>query len=214
MHDVAGGACFATAGFDHDRSIAGAQCRDRGPGSSGGAAGAWAGGCRPRPAGPAGQIATALSRRLNRGESLPEALEGEAQSIPPLYRAVVEAGARSGQLPIALEGLAKYVRGYSEARAAIGLALWYPLLVLALAYALFVGLVVAGGPWFIETFESLGLGVAAPLRGLSWIGRSVPYWWPVGPILLCRALDRLGEVRHGGAVSGGVVELAHGSSPG
>ena len=120
----------------------------------------------------------------SRGESLPEALEGEEQSIPPLYRAVVEAGARSGRLPIALEGLAKYVRGYSEARAAIGLALWYPLLVLTLAYALFVGLVSMAVPRFVEAFDSLGLGTTAPLRWLSWVGESVPYWWPVGPVLL------------------------------
>src|SRR5262245_34637244 len=86
-----------------------------------------------------GRIAAALSRRLSRGESLPEALDGEAQAIPALYRAVVEAGARSGRLSIALEGMARYVRGYSEARAAIGLALWYPVLVLSLAYLLFVG---------------------------------------------------------------------------
>ena len=131
-----------------------------------------------------GRIATALSRRLNRGESLPDALEGEEQSIPPLYRAVVEAGARSGRLPIALEGLAKYVRGYADARSAIGLALWYPLLVLTLAYALFIGLVSMAVPRFVQAFASLGLAEAAPLRWLSWVGDSVPYWWPVGPILL------------------------------
>jgi len=131
-----------------------------------------------------GRIATALSRRLSRGESLPEALEAEGQAIPPLYHAVVEAGARCGRLPIALEGLARYVRGYSEARTAIGLALWYPLLVLSLAYVLFLALVWLAVPRFVETFESLGLRVAAPLRGLAWLGESVPYWWPVGPILL------------------------------
>jgi general secretion pathway protein F len=131
-----------------------------------------------------GRIATALSQRLARGESLPEALEGERQAVPPLYRAVVEAGARCGRLPIALEGLARYVRGYSEARAAIGLALWYPLLVLTLAYALFVGLVMVVVPRFVDGFGSLGAGAAAPLRFLSWIGESAPYWWPAGPILL------------------------------
>src|ERR1700722_3718079 len=58
-----------------------------------------------------GRITSALAGRLNRGESLVEALESEKQVLPPLYRAVVEAGARSGQLPTALEGLARYVRG-------------------------------------------------------------------------------------------------------
>ncbi len=41
-----------------------------------------------------GRITTALGQRLSRGESLPEALEAEKRAIPPLYRAVVEAGAR------------------------------------------------------------------------------------------------------------------------
>jgi type II secretory pathway component PulF len=131
-----------------------------------------------------GRIAIALSKRLSRGESLPEALEGEEQSIPPLYRAVVEVGARSGRLPIALEGLAKYVRGYAEARAAIGLALWYPLLVLTLAYVLFVGMAWLAVPRFVQAFDSLGLGATAPLRWLTWVGESAPYWWPAGPILL------------------------------
>jgi type II secretory pathway component PulF len=131
-----------------------------------------------------GQIAESLSQRLSRGESLPEAIEGEGRLFPPLYRAVVEAGARSGQLPIALEGMARYVRGYGEARAAIGLALWYPLLVLTLAYALFVGLVSTAVPRFVDAFESLRLGVAAPLRFLAWIGEWAPYWWPVGPVVL------------------------------
>ena len=69
-----------------------------------------------------GRITSALGTRLSRGESLVEALDAEKDVLPPLYRAVVEAGARSGQLPVALEGLAGYVRGYSEARSTIGLA--------------------------------------------------------------------------------------------
>ena len=71
-------------------------------------------------------------------------------------------GGGTGQLPIALEGLTKYVRGYSEARAAIGLALWYPLLVLALAYVLFVGLLWMAVPEFIKDLEVLGLDVPSP----------------------------------------------------
>jgi type II secretory pathway component PulF len=39
-------------------------------------------------------------------------------------------------------------------------------------------------PRFVEAFDLLGLGTAAPLRWLMWVGESVPYWWPVGPVLL------------------------------
>jgi len=131
-----------------------------------------------------GRITAALGMRLGRGESLSEALAGERQSIPVLYLAVVEAGARSGRLPVALEGLSRYVRGYSEARSAIGLALWYPLLVLCLAYGLFVGLVTLVVPRFVIAFDSLGLSTPAPLHWLEWIGNTAHYWWPAGPILV------------------------------
>jgi general secretion pathway protein F len=131
-----------------------------------------------------GRIAGALGKRMSRGESLVQALDGEKQTIPPLYRAVVEAGARSGQLPVALEGLARYVRGYSEARHAIGLALWYPVLVLSLAYMLFIGMIWMCMRRFVETFESLGLTVATPLRWLMRLDETIPYWWPIGPVLL------------------------------
>jgi type II secretory pathway component PulF len=131
-----------------------------------------------------GRIAAVLGRRLGRGESLVDALDAERQSIPPLYRAVVEAGTRAGRLPVALEGIARYVRGYSEARSAIGLALWYPVLVLSLAYGLFIGMAVLFAPRFLIAFESLGLVVIEPLRWLERIGRSAHLWWPIGPILI------------------------------
>jgi type II secretory pathway component PulF len=143
------------------------------------------------------RITSALATRLNRGESLVEALEGEKQVLPPLYRAVVEAGARSGQLPVALEGLAQYVRGYSEARSTIGLALWYPLVVLSLAYALFVGMVLLVVPRFLEAFRSLGLESPAPLRWLSLVGQTTDYWWLAGPIAL--AVLAIAWVRSGAA---------------
>ncbi len=130
------------------------------------------------------QIATVLGKRLSQGESLAEALDAEKRAIPPLYRAVVEAGARSGRLAVALEGLARFVRSYSEARTAIGVALWYPLLVLSLAYGLFLGLLVVVIPRFIGAFESLGLTVAPPLRWLETLGEQVPYWWPAWPVIL------------------------------
>jgi general secretion pathway protein F len=132
-----------------------------------------------------GRISSALGERLRRGESLSQALDSANGAIPPLYRAVVEAGARSGKLAVALEGLSRYLRSYSEARMAVGVALWYPILVLSLAYLLFLGLVVVIVPRFIGAFETLGVTVIPPLRWLERVGELAPYWWPVGPILLC-----------------------------
>jgi general secretion pathway protein F len=145
-----------------------------------------------------GRIASALAARLSRGESLVEALEGEGRAIPPLYRAVVQAGARSGRLPVALEGLAAYVRGYSEARAAIGLALWYPVLVLALAYGLFAALLSRVVPQFLASFESLHLTASPVLHWLNWLGERLGEWILAGPILL--AVLAIAWIRSGKAV--------------
>ncbi len=151
-----------------------------------------------------GRIAGVLGARLERGEGLAEALEAERRTIPPLYRAVVEAGARAGRLPAALEGLANYIRSVTDARQSIGLALWYPMIVVSMAYLLFVGLVSFVLPRFALAFESLGLKTPAPLLWLDPIRETVPYWWPVGPIFLLVILA--GWLR-----TGTTAALAHGS---
>ncbi len=58
-----------------------------------------------------GAVATALGERMERGESLAEAVRDERLNLPATYRAVVEAGLRSGRLAAALEDLAAYARG-------------------------------------------------------------------------------------------------------
>ena len=130
-----------------------------------------------------GGITAALGKRMEAGESLPEALKS-AGDVPPVYRAVVEAGLRSGHLPTALEGLATYAKGYAEAREQIGLALCYPMIVVSLAFGLFVFIVTSVIPRFLEVFGSLGLSVHGALRVLGRLGESAWYWGPVFPVLL------------------------------
>jgi general secretion pathway protein F len=131
-----------------------------------------------------GRITSVLGSRMSRGESLGQALASEERAIPPLYRAVIEAGLRTGRLPAALEGLAGYARGYAEARRAIGLAFIYPLTVAVFAYLLFLGFVTLVLPRFIAALDSLGLAVIAPVRWLEVVGNLAPIWWPVGPVVL------------------------------
>src|SRR3954453_21823105 len=57
---------------------------------------------------------TVLADGMSRGASLPAALEAERERLPRIYRAVVEAGLRSGRLSGALEGLAGFVRTYID----------------------------------------------------------------------------------------------------
>jgi len=131
-----------------------------------------------------GAVASKLAARMERGQTLVEALDAEKGTIPPLYRAVVETGSRTGDVSSALEGMSRYLRGYVEARDAVGPALWYPLLVATLAYVLFLGLAVVLVPRFVSSFASLGLPTTRALETLDWVGRTAWVWWPIWPILL------------------------------
>ncbi len=131
-----------------------------------------------------GGLASTLSSRMQAGASLSEALAAEGVAVPPLYRAVVEAGSRSGDLSTALAGVSRYLRGFAEAREAVGLALWYPLIVATIAYGLFIGLVTMFAPRLASAFAALGLPATRAMDVVGRIGDTAWLWWPVWPIAL------------------------------
>ena len=84
------------------------------------------------------KLSGTLARRMGNGSSLIESLDAEQKRIPPIYRAVVEAGCRTGKLTSALEAVSKYAVTLIEMRQQITAALCYPLIVVVLAYGLFM----------------------------------------------------------------------------
>jgi general secretion pathway protein F len=131
-----------------------------------------------------GRTMTSLADRMAQGASLAEALAAERERLPRLYRAVVEAGLRAGRLATALESLTGFVRAYLDSRRSIGVALGYPLLVLVLAYGLFVLLVVHVVPRFLSAFEAFRIPVPAALSGMGWLGETAVYWGAALPVLV------------------------------
>ena len=129
-------------------------------------------------------VSHAVGARMRSGESLAQALKSANVGIPPIYEAVVEAGIRSGRLAVALEGMAAYAKAVTEARRAIGLALWYPLLLMSLSYVLFLFLVTMVIPKFVVTFEEFGLPIQSGVAFLSSIGSTARYWGPLLPLAL------------------------------
>jgi type II secretory pathway component PulF len=133
-------------------------------------------------------VSRSIAIRLERGESLEQALEAEGDHVPPVYRAVVKAGARSGQLASALDGLTVYARHFVEMRRTLGLALVYPVLVILLAYVLFLGFLLFVLPRFLAVFESFRFSSHESLTVLDTLRRTAAYWAPVFPALLVLAL--------------------------
>ena len=131
-----------------------------------------------------GQVSGRMAAKLAEGGSLAEAMGANGRSLPGYYRAIVEAGVRSGRLSAALEGLATQARGFAETRRAIGLALLYPLIVLTVAYGFLVTYVLAIAPSMIRSFDSFHMPRTTTIRTLAWMAEYPWYWVPIIPAIL------------------------------
>ncbi|HUY91374.1 MAG TPA: type II secretion system F family protein [Pirellulales bacterium] len=135
-----------------------------------------------------GRTVESLGQRMSRGQTLVEALEAERPHLPRLYAAVVAAGVRSGRLGAALEGLAITARQMIELRAMAGAALVYPLIVVSLAYALWIGFVLWIAPAVEPGYRSFEAPSADWLRRFAESGATVAYWGPAIPLAVLIAL--------------------------
>ena len=163
--------------------------------------------------GRSGLLTEQLGERLARGESLDDAFARSGLQFPKIYPAIIEAGLRSGRLAQALEGLSTIARGYSETRKAIGLALLYPILVIMVAYGLFLIFVVQVAPRFAAAFESLGLAPVKLVNVLTLASQSIYYWGPVFPILLGLLLIQWAFFSGSTSMDGGLVSKISGRLP-
>lgn len=130
-----------------------------------------------------GRIAHDLGERLERGESLEAALLASDSQFPPVYRAVVVAGERSGRLAVALEGLSETARRLVELRRAIGLALIYPLLIIAGTYLVFLFVITHVMPTLVEVQQFNGEATTW-VRWLATMGENVSSWAYYPPVVV------------------------------
>jgi type II secretory pathway component PulF len=90
----------------------------------------------------AGKLAARLERETSAGKSLAEAIAAQGDTLPPIYRAIVETGLKAGRLPAALEGFAESAARTADLRRVTAQAAVYPAIVIVLAW--FMLLTVAG----------------------------------------------------------------------
>ena len=133
--------------------------------------------------GKAGELAQHIGRRLEAGESLAEAMEAECTALPATYRAVITAGAESGQLGAALESLVDSAARTDQLRRITGMALVYPV-VLAVVACWLLALVIAR---VVPEFEWLDQYNSAPIAWLAKWRHTVPLLALVVPSLLTLA---------------------------
>jgi type II secretory pathway component PulF len=123
-----------------------------------------------------GKTTTLLANRMERGETLSEALAAMPDAFPPMYRTAIEAGVRAGRLPVVLEDLAQSARRMSEMRRVISLAALYPLLILFIAIGFFSFFTKKIAPILVTSFEGHAPYVA---RAAAYLGQSADIWAPI-----------------------------------
>jgi type II secretory pathway component PulF len=131
-----------------------------------------------------GKAAIMIADRTTRGESLVEVLGDQSAGFPPVYRAVVEAGLRTGRLPAALETLASSIRRVAETRRSIVAACVYPLLLLIAACGFFAFFSVVVAPSLLKSFAALGVPGRSVFALFSALGTWAWLWGVFIPLVL------------------------------
>jgi len=127
-------------------------------------------------------VVETLANRLADGSTLEEALDSQHDSFPPVYRALVAAGLKTGRLDRALESLSDFSRSLEELRQKIGMALVYPTLVLILAWALWSLFLVSLFPNFDAVLIDFGAGDGAVQQIMRTAATTIPFWIPALPL--------------------------------
>ena len=127
--------------------------------------------------------------RLSAGSPLSEALARHPRVFPPLYRGVVRAGERSGDLAGAFAALVRQLEAEARVRARLLSATIYPAM-LAAAGTIAVGvLVLFVLPRFAELLEGAGAAIPRSTASLLATSRLMRAAWPavVGAMLVAAA---------------------------
>lgn len=82
------------------------------------------------------RVADTIVQQLQQGTPLPQVLSANLADSSPAYRALIEAGLRSGDLSGTFRFLAQHAQSLEEVRRNLTLALAYPLIIVTAAYLL------------------------------------------------------------------------------
>ncbi len=113
-----------------------------------------------------GPLAERLAAETGAGKSLDDAIAAQGDALPPVYRAVVRAGLKSGRLAAALQGFAETAARVAALRRSIGQAAVYPLLVMIVAWIMLL------------------VSICVVIPAYDWLGLSDRFWissWRMSP---------------------------------
>ena len=125
------------------------------------------------------EVLGALTRDVEAGVSLSEAMAKHGTVFPPIMINLVKAGETGGFLDDALDTIAKNFEAEVKLRGTIKSALTYPVIVLIMAGVAVVAMLVFIVPIFKTMFEQLGGQLPLPTQILVWLSAIMTWLAPL-----------------------------------
>lgn len=129
------------------------------------------------------ELANDIADSMEQGESLEQAID-QQPGVPPAWATVVKAGVRSGKLTSALEAVSDFAWELIDLRRHVGRAMIYPLILVCVAYGLFMLFVAEMLRRLDSTYRMLELPRSFTFDWLMWFVDTIPIWGWIPPILL------------------------------
>ena len=126
----------------------------------------------------------AIRSRVMEGQSLSAGMAEHPRLFPHLYTSAIAAGERAGRLEAVLERLASHAENREEMRRNFGMALIYPVLLVAVAIAVVWGLIAFVVPRVIGVFEQAAEELPMITRSLLGLSDFVAGWGWLALLLL------------------------------
>ena len=123
------------------------------------------------------KIVQEVSRSVEGGESLSEALTRHPRIFSKLFVSLVRAGEASGKLDAILTMFAVYSEQQAELKQKISGALFYPLILLVAGILLTLFIVTSIIPQFVLIFMKTGIRLPLPTLLLYQIGTTIQRFW-------------------------------------
>jgi len=135
------------------------------------------------------RVVMATHAQVLEGLRLADAMALQGKAFPPLYRAMVAAGERSGALPDILERLAELLERQQQLRGKLVGALVYPATLALTAVVVVIALMAFVVPKVVEQFDSMGRELPWLTRAVIGISDVIVHWgWLVLALLVVAAI--------------------------
>lgn len=123
---------------------------------------------------------TDVKQSIEGGSTLHEALGQYPVQFDELYRNLVRAGESAGVLDTILDTVATYKEKTESIKGKIKKALFYPIMVMVVAFAVIMIMLLFVVPVFAKTFKDAGASLPAPTQLLVTMSQFMQqYWWLV-----------------------------------